>query len=127
MPGRDAQDQLPLHVLPRSTLDSELLEFLVDRQARNYTSKTIQWYEQALGILGAYLKEQGIQSLVDVTPAILRRYLLYLRERGHNDGGVHGHYRATRALLRWYADELAPDDWRNPISKVAAPKVPQEP
>ena len=68
MPGRDAQDQLTLHILPRSILDGELLEFLVYRQGRTNTPKTIQWYEQALGILGSYLNKYGIQSLADVTP-----------------------------------------------------------
>lgn len=122
MPVRSTQDQPASHVVPRSPLDGELLEFQIDRQARNLTPKTLRWYEQSLAILTAYLEEQSIHTLADVTPGILRRFLMHLRERGHNDGGVRNIYGAVRACFRWYGDELAAADWRNPASKVPMPR-----
>jgi hypothetical protein len=32
-----------------------------------------------------------------------------------------------RVFLRWYETEYEPEGWANPIRKVNAPKVPQEP
>jgi hypothetical protein len=58
-----------------------------------------------------------------LTPTLLRQYLLWLFDTGHNPGGVHGFYRALRAFLRWWEDEYEPENWRNPIRKVKGPKV----
>lgn len=57
---------------------------------------------------------------------MLRRFLLWLEDTGHNAGGVHGYYRAVRAFLLWYEKENEPENWRNPIRKVKAPKVGKE-
>ncbi len=61
----------------------------------------------------------------DLTPDAIRRFLLSLEETGHNPGGVHANYRAVRAFLRWYEDECEPENWKNPIRKVRAPKYPE--
>lgn len=126
MPAYDVRNQPSLHILS-SALSDQLLEFRIDRQARNLTAKTLRWYEQSLDLLVAYLESQGISTLADVSAGILRRFLLHLRERGHNDGGVKNIYGAVKALLRWYADELAPDGWRNPIAQVPTPRCADEP
>jgi site-specific recombinase XerD len=44
-----------------------------------------------------------------------------------NPGGVHAAFRAVRAFLNWYGEEYEPQDWTNPIAKLKAPRVPQEP
>jgi site-specific recombinase XerC len=36
------------------------------------------------------------------------------------------YYRALRAFLIWYEKEAEPDNWKNPIAKVKAPKVGKE-
>lgn len=40
---------------------------------------------------------------------------------------IHVAYRALRAFLYWYEVETEPENWRNPIRKVKAPKVGLEP
>jgi len=68
-----------------------------------------------------------VTQISQLTPTLLRQYLLYLEETGHNEGGRHAAYRTLRAFLYWYEDEVEPEGWKNPIRKVRAPKVPTEP
>ena len=53
--------------------------------------------------------------------------MLYLQEDGHNPGGIHIGYRILKTFLRWYDLESEPENWRNPIYKVKAPKLNEEP
>jgi site-specific recombinase XerD len=50
-----------------------------------------------------------------------------LEEKGHNPVGVHACYKALRAFLYWWEEEVEPDNWKNPIRKVNAPRVKEEP
>ena len=63
----------------------------------------------------------------EITPDILRRFLLWLADKGHNPGGVLCHYRSVKAFVFWYIDELEPETFRNPFRKVKAPKVDDTP
>lgn len=108
-------------------LERDLQEFFIDRQARNLTPSTIYWYERSLGYFQFYLASQGVQTVADVDPGMVRRFILYLQERGHNDGGVANIFGAVKAFLRWYEEEYAPDGWKNPLRKVKTPKRSQEP
>ena len=127
-----AKDQPSLRLLRRDALDSELLEFAIDRQARNLTPKTLLWYDQSLDLWRAFCGLESVTSLADVTPSHVRRFIVHLQERGHNPGGVKNIYGAVKALLNWYADEDAYEQgssngWQNPIRKVKTPRVPEQP
>jgi len=118
MPRQGANNQ------PGSQLDREAAEFLLDRQARNLSPKTILWYQQSLAIFATFLQEQGVAATEDVTPSTLRHFVLYLQEHGHNPGGVRNIWGAVKAYLRWYGDELAAPDWPNPLRRVQTPRTP---
>ncbi|MGA1372755.1 MAG: tyrosine-type recombinase/integrase [Pseudomonadales bacterium] len=114
------------HENRRSTqfLAAEIDEFLVDRQARNYTPSTLEWYRRCLTKWLDFCAEQGIESTQDVTSSHIRRFLVQLGE-AHSRGGVATLFTGVRAYLNWYADEYASKDW-NPLAKVKAPKRPKE-
>lgn len=101
--------------------------FLVDRKAQNMARGTLYFYREKLKLFSAYCDAQAVTNIGQVTPDILRRWLLHLQERGHNPGGVHAAFRALRAFLLWFEEETEPDGWKNPIRKVKAPRVPTEP
>lgn len=52
---------------------------------------------------------------------------MLLAENGHNPGGIHAHYRVIRTFFNWWEDEIEPENWRNPIHRVKAPKLRVEP
>ncbi len=74
-----------------------------------------------------FCEGQAVTQIRQIDATFLRKMLLWLEETGHNPGGVHGCYRAVRAFLFWWEAELEPVGWKNPIKKVKAPKVPDEP
>lgn len=108
-------------------LTNEVDEFLIDRQSRNVSPKTLLWYTHALSMWRNFTLDLGIAATQQVTATSIRRFMLHLTERGHNAGGVSNIYRAVRAYLRWYGNESAPPGWPNPIAKVKGPKLTQEP
>ena len=58
----------------------------------------------------------GIIYLNEVTPDIIRRYLLILGEH-RNKGGVHATYRPIKAMLLWYWEEIDLEE-KNPINPM---------
>ena len=70
---------------------------------------------------------QEVKFITQITPDIIRQYLFYLNNEGHNAGGIHAYYRTLKTFLRWLENEIEPEGWKNPIKKVKAPKNPIEP
>jgi site-specific recombinase XerD len=100
--------------------------FLVDRKAQGLSIETVQIYKKKLKYFATFCESQSVTQVSQLTPDLLRRYLLELGEK-HNPGGVHVCFRTLRTLLFWIGEEeIMPMDWKNPIHKVKAPKVPNE-
>lgn len=111
---------------PASAEDSlhrDMEAFLLDRQARGLSPRSVDFYRQKLAAWLSFLEGEGISRMEGVTAEILRKYLLHLAET-HAPGGVHAAYRALRAFFSWYESEEEREGWRNPLKKVRAPKVP---
>ncbi len=119
--------QRTLQVLPgRSELRRDIDGFLIDRQARNLSPATVDFYRDKLSLFAGYCHEQGVKRVKDLTPNLLRHWIV--RESAHRKpGGVAILYRAARAFVNWWEAEFEPKDWRNPFAKVPKPKVPVEP
>jgi len=100
--------------------------FIHDRQAQNLSDGTIRFYRVKIKLLLNYLETLRITHITELTPQLIRDYLIYLEQKGHNPGGIHAAYRALKAFLNWWKDEFEPVNWRNPIEKVKPPKVPVE-
>jgi len=100
--------------------------FIIDRKAQGVSEGTIHFYTIKFKSLVKYCDSKIIKEVQQITPPVIRDYLLWLENKGHNEGGRHAHFRAIRAFLKWYEDELEPDNWRNPIDKLKAPILPKE-
>ena len=101
--------------------------FLLDRRAQNLTRKTIEFYRNLLQGFLNWCDLQAIKTVNQLTPDVIRQYLIHLEDKGINAGGVHARYRTLRAFLRWYDLEFEPADFRNPLRKVKPPRVDIEP
>jgi len=117
--SRNAIDPLTL-----DTLRDEIEDFLLDRRARNLSPATVRFYTDRLSRFAMYLESEDITTTADITPAVLRVYLLELAETC-NGGGVAANFRAVRAFLRWWA--LEHDLTRSAITKVQPPRARSEP
>ncbi len=100
--------------------------FFTARGAEGKTPATLRYYRNHLNAFLAFCEAQAVTQVQDVTPDLLRRFLLKLAET-HNAGGVHGFYRAVRAFLRFVEAEEVVPGWQSPTRKVKTPKVTLEP
>lgn len=101
--------------------------FIWDRLARGLSKKTAFFYQVKLQAFLNFCETRLVKSISQITPDLLRDYLLFLQERGHNPGGCHAAFRSIRAFLLWWESEVEPEHFKNPIRKVKAPKVALEP
>lgn len=118
--------------LARTTIKNVRQDNILDWANQFYQSKkvegvspyTLTFYKQQLGHFLKYCDAQVIYHLEDVTPNVIRQFLLWHEETGHNPGGLHAVFRVLRTFLLWYESEAEPEDWKNPIHKIKAPKIP---
>jgi len=111
----------------KTELALTIQSFLLDRRAMNVSKGTLHFYNAKMGVFSDYCTDVGTESIPQITPTLLREFLLYLKDKGHNEGGTFAFYRAVKTFLLWYEDEFEPENWKNPIRKVTAPKVSIEP
>lgn len=107
-------------------IESWLQGFLLDRRIRQVSPGSIRFYKQKLGPFVDWCGERGLTSVLELTPHELRLFLLHM-EANHNPGGRHAFYRSVRAFLNFFEEEAEPLNWRNPIKKVSAPRVADNP
>ena len=118
-------------ITPLPTVTGSLAEwagsFLFDRKAQNLSAGTLAYYQVKLRKFLAFCEGQAIIEVEQLSAHELRRFLAWLEEGGHNPAGRLAFYRAIKTFLLWYESEAEPEGWKNPIRKVAPPKVPVEP
>src|SRR5690554_68836 len=89
--------------------------FLVDRKSQGLSPETVKFYKKKLKYFAKFCESQAVTQVSQITPDLLRRYLLELGET-HNPGGVHACFRTLRTLLLWVGqEEIMPLAWKNPI------------
>lgn len=115
------------YLLQETYLLSWVEAFLIDRRAAGLTPGSVKFYREKLKLFTDYCDSQVITSIEQITPVIIRQFLLYLEDKKHSPGGIACVYRSMKAFLLWYEKEAEPTAWKNPIRKVKAPRVPDEP
>jgi integrase/recombinase XerD len=113
----------PLQLL----ISHEIQSFLIDRRARHCAITTVEFYSDGLRQFCAWALTQDAYVMADLTPELLRNYLLHLEAIGRNPGGCHAAFRCIKAFLLWWEGEADPEGWRNPVRKLQAPKISLEP
>lgn len=107
-------------------LETWLEAFMVDRKVQNLSPGTLYFYRAKLRLFMRFSETQAITRITQLTPVILREYLLWLENTGHNPGGISACYRAIKTFLLWYWVETDQEK-SNPITKVKIPKLALEP
>ncbi len=102
-------------------LERYLEMFLLDQEARQHTSNTIQTYRYTLDPFLEYLSSNDITTPEGITPDIIRRFLVHLKQRGLSDNSVHRHARGIKTFLNFLVREELLDS--SPMRKVAMPKL----
>ena len=108
-------------------LETWITAYLRDVKTRGLSLDTLKYYKQELTFFLKYCEAEGITEVLDITPDLIRAFMLSLETKGRNEGGRHAAFRSVRVFLRWYEAEAEPEAWANPIRKVKPPKVTNEP
>jgi site-specific recombinase XerD len=108
-------------------LETWIEAFLKDHAAQGVSKGTLEWYQCKLKQFTNFCETQVITLINQITPDSIREFLLSLKSSGHNPGGIHSAFRALRAFLYWWENEIEPEGWKNPIRKIKAPRVIVEP
>jgi site-specific recombinase XerD len=107
-------------------ISREIDSFIVDRKARKRSNRTIEYYEDELKFFAASLERQSVTTLEAIEANHLRFFLVEIGEH-RNKGGVHATYRAMKAFLFWWADEIEDDHYRRLFKKIGPPTVSKVP
>jgi len=102
------------------------VEFVKAKRIEGISNRTQEIYRVNLAHFIRFCSSQVIDHISQITPATIRDFMLWFGEN-HNQGGVHAAYRVVKTFLRWFDQEAEPAGWRNPINKVKAPKLAEEP
>lgn len=120
-------NQTTLYFAQGGYLSISVESFITDRRAASLAKRTIKFYQNYLKAFLQYCDGLAITHVQEISADFLRRYLLSL-EGKHNPGGVHAAFRTLRVFFRWLeSEEVMDPNWKNPISKVRAPKVGEDP
>src|SRR3990172_2127760 len=102
-------------------LETWMEAFLIDRKAAGVANGTFSFYRIKLKMFANFCEAQAVKNITQINPTLIRQYLLFLEEKGHNPGGKLAAFRTLRAFLYWYEKEVDPGDWTNPIHRVKEP------
>lgn len=108
-------------------ISAEVQSFITDRRSRHLAVGTLEFYSQELRYFTAWIEASHTLYVEELTPDMIRLWFLALEQRGRNPGGVHASWRCVKAFLLWWEREAEPENWKNPIRKVAAPKISTDP
>ena len=70
-------------------LSRQVDAFLLDRRIRGLAPGTLRFYRQKLALFQTFCDEHGAGMVSQLSPTLIRQYLLWLSDTGHNAGGVH--------------------------------------
>jgi site-specific recombinase XerD len=102
--------------------------FVLDRRVQGMAAGTIHFYQSKLKLFTNFLDQFDRPfTMGEISPNLIRAFLLHLEETDHNPGGRNAAYRALRAFVYFWRDEVDPEGWKNPFDKVSAPKISKAP
>jgi site-specific recombinase XerD len=114
---------MPIESQPSPTLDEAVSLFLLDCKARRFTMRTIEWYQNYLGMFLKWIlsrHESGLY-LHEITATHIRTYLVHLHERELSSHTQHNAFRCLRRFFNFaVSEELLTV---SPLRKVKPPKL----
>lgn len=120
--------QISDHDFLRFEISRWIDAFIVDRKVQGMAAGTIHFYRMKLKLFTDFLaRYDRLFTMGDISPNMIRAFILHLEETDHNPGGRNAAYRALRAFVYFWRDEVEPENWKNPFDKVSAPKINKAP
>lgn len=95
--------------------------FMLDAESRRLTNSTKRFYRQRLGRFFSWCLTQNVSQVDEVSPHLIRAYLVTLQDRGLADHTQHAAARAIRTFFNFcVAEEFLSD---SPMKRVRMPRL----
>lgn len=87
-------------------LSAAIRDYLIEIEVRKYTPKTIRGYRTNLGLFLRFCEEiAGIDTMDELTPAIVRRFTGYMVDRGRKGTYINGLLKTLKSFIQYCYDE----------------------
>jgi len=95
-------------------------DFILSRQAKNCTQRTIEWYTYTLDRLNKLFIEKGVNHPGDITSKVIRSILGDLVKKHYSDSYVNIYARVLRTFTKFlYREEYIPNEIYFEMPKLA--------
>ena len=105
-----------------TTLRGQLNIFLIACKVNDLSPRTVADYSQKIGAFVSFCQSQGVKEPDQVTPNLVRLFLLVLRER-IKPSSVHDYYGCVNRFFNWLVEEGAIPG--TPFERMRPPRVPK--
>lgn len=102
-------------------LDEAKEQFLDAKIAQACTERTVDHYRWTVEKFNDWARAQGVKSIDEVTPQLIRKYLTAKIKSRRASSYIHGHARVIRTWFGFLQDEEVIST--NPMERVAMPRV----
>jgi site-specific recombinase XerD len=128
--GKEEISQTPLQAIRRAamTLTRATDDYLQDQEGGNYSKKTLEWHQTALGLLQTFLQEECDITLVgEVGEVDISAWFAHMRKvdgkhgRPGSERTIQTYARSVRAFFHWLVRREIIE--RNPFDRIVFPKV----
>jgi site-specific recombinase XerD len=102
-------------------ISDAVAHFKLDRRAQGFSAGTLRFYSDKLSQFQRWAAGRGVRSVDQLTPALVRAYLVHLQERKLRDSTVHAAFRALRTFSNFLVAEKLVKT--SPLANVHAPKL----
>jgi len=106
---------------PRVSLTDANELFALENQARRYTKSTLVFYRASIGRFVGWCETNSITHVQDVSPFIIRKYLIYLQSKDWSSHTVNKEARGLRRFLNFCVEEKFITE--SPMKKGSVPKA----
>lgn len=87
-------------------LSAAIRDYLIEIEVRKYTPKTIKGYRTNLDLFLRFCGEIAeIDTLEDLTPAIVRQFTKYMVDRGRKGTYINGLLKSIKSFTQYCYDE----------------------
>ena len=87
-------------------ISAAIRDYLIEIEVRKYTPKTIRGYRTNLGLFLRFCEGiAGINTLEDLTPAIVRQFTKYMVDRGRKGTYINGLLKSIKSFVQYCYDE----------------------
>lgn len=102
-------------------LQDAFQDFMLSREAKNVTERTLSYYEFTLGRVIEFLESKGVTTVDQIQAKHIRLLIKNLREQELSDSYIHQHARVSKTFLRFcYQERYIPKVIHFDMPKIAS-------